>query len=56
MISKSGYITDEKNVTTAKGVMAVENLFPESTDGRKLKKAEAELYDVFSKYVKKRGK
>lgn len=56
MISKSGYITDEKNVTTAKGVMAVENLFPESTDRSKLKKAEAELYDVFSKYGKKRGK
>lgn len=56
MISKSGYITDEKNVTTARGVMAVENLFPESTDRSKLKKAEAELYDVFSKYGKKRGK
>ena len=56
MISKSGYITDEKNVMTAKGVMAVENLFPESTDRRKLKKAEAELYDVFSKYGKERRK
>ena len=33
--------------------MAVENLFPDKNNRKKLKAAEAELYGIFSKYVKK---
>ena len=41
---------------TEKGNMIVENLFPDNNDHKKLKAAKAELYGVFSKYVKNSNK
>lgn len=41
---------------TEKGNMIVENLFPDNNDHKKLKAAKAELYGVFSKYVKNSDK
>ena len=41
---------------TEKGNMVVENLFPDKNYHKKLKAAKAELYGVFSKYVKNSDK
>lgn len=51
--SRSGYHSQEKTVITEKMNMVIENLFPDKNDDKKIKAAEAALYDVFSKYRKK---
>ena len=37
---------------TERGMIVIENLYPVGADNEALKKAETELYDIFSKYKK----
>jgi len=53
-IDRTGYDSECKAVTTARGTFIIENLTPATPDSGRLRAAEAELYGVFSKYGKRR--
>lgn len=49
-INRLGYRSETSNVMTERGMIVIENLSPVGADNEAVKKAETELYDIFSKY------
>ncbi|HOC34770.1 MAG: hypothetical protein WBK46_08470 [Ruminococcus flavefaciens] len=51
-INRLGYRSETSDMLTERGMIVIENLYPVGADNEALKKAETELYDIFSKYKK----